>query len=207
MKRATCTAACLIVAATVLAAAPKFRSVWKTPEVSRLNFAGKNVAALVITDDLSLQMSGEEALHRELNMRGVTATPTYRFVPREEIRNPERARTWFEKSGVEGVVAIRPLRLERSREARAIVWTGYYQEFWGYYGYGWNNVTPIAAKDTTTVVVETLVYDLPRNRLVWAAMSETKDPKNLQSFVSELVAAVVQEMRKMKFIGQDAVKR
>jgi len=207
MKLTSYTAVCLIVAATALAATPKFRSVWKTPEVSRLNFAGKKVAALVITDDQSLQMSGEEALSRELSVRGVMASPTYRFVPREEMRDPERARVWFERAGIEGVVAIRPLRLERSRESKAVVWSGYHQEFWGYYGHGWYSVTPVATYETSTVVVETLVYDLTRNRLVWAAVSDAKDPRNLQSFVTELIAGVVREMRKMNFVSQDAVRR
>jgi hypothetical protein len=207
MKLTSYMAAYLIIAATALAAAPKFRSVWKASEVSRLNFSGKKVAALVITDDQSLQMSGEEALTRELTTRGVTALPTYRFVPREEMRDPERARAWFERSGVEGVVALRPVRRERSREATAVIWSGYYQEFWGYYGQGWYSATPVITRETTTVVVETLVYDLTRNRLVWAAMSETKDPKNLQSFVTELIAGVIREMRKMNFISQDPPKR
>src|SRR5262245_45875942 len=80
----------MVVAATVaVVAAPKFLAVWKSPEVSRLNFAGKKVAALVITDSQSLQMSGEEALTRELTARGVMGTPTYRFVPREELKSTD----------------------------------------------------------------------------------------------------------------------
>jgi hypothetical protein len=181
--------------------------VWKTPEVSRLNFAGKKLAALVITDDQSLQISGEEALSRELSARGVTASATYRFVPREEIRSAERARSWFERSGVEGVVAIRPLSRETSQTASAVVWSGYHQEFWSYYGNSWQSVAPVVMRQTTTVVVETLIYDLTRNRLVWAAMSETRNPKNLQSFIADLVHGVIDEMRKMKFVSQDGGKR
>jgi len=53
----------LMLASSVLAG-PKFIAVWKSPDVARLNFAGKKVAALAITDDQSLQMSAEEALTR-----------------------------------------------------------------------------------------------------------------------------------------------
>jgi hypothetical protein len=187
-------------AVTTAVAAPKFTSVWKAPEVSKLNFAGKKIAALVITDDQSLQMSGEEALARELTARGVTGVATYRFVPREELRSAEKARPWFDTAGVHGVVALRPVSRDTSRTARAVIWSGYYQEFWGYYGYGWQSVTPIITSQTTKITVETLVYDLARNRLVWAAMSETNDPKNLQSFVAELVTGVVREMQKMKLV-------
>ncbi|HEU4689057.1 MAG TPA: hypothetical protein VFS23_11875 [Vicinamibacterales bacterium] len=191
-------------AATVVIAAPKFLNVWKSPEVSRLNFAGKKVAALVITDNQSLQMSGEEALTRELSGRGVMGTPTYRFVPREELKSAESAKGWFERAKVEGVVALRPVRAEKGREYTAVVWSsGYYPSFWGYYGYGWSSayVTPLGARDTTTITVETLVYDLTRDQLVWAATSETRDPKNLQDFIKDLVKGAVSEMRKMKLVG------
>ena len=202
--RRLCVAILVTTAATVVIAAPKFVNVWKSPEVARLNFAGKKVAALVITDNQSLQMSGEEALTRELTARGVTGTPTYRFVPREELKSAETARGWFERAKVEGVVALRPVRAEKGREYTAVVWSsGYYPSFWGYYGYGWSSayVTPLGGRDTTTITVETLVYDLTRDQLVWAATSETKDPKNLQDFVKDLVKGAVDEMKKMKLVG------
>ena len=50
------TAVLVALTAATVVAAPKFLSVWKSPDVARLNFAGKKVAALVITDDQPLQM-------------------------------------------------------------------------------------------------------------------------------------------------------
>lgn len=191
-------------AATVyMSAAPKFLAVWKSPEASRLNFAMKKVAALVITDSQSLQMSGEEALARELLERNVNGTPTYRFVPREELKSAEKARPWFERAKVDGVVALRPVKRETEQEYSPVIWSsGYYPDFWGYYGYGWTNVYVLpTGRDTTTITVETLIYDLTRNQLVWAATSETRDPKNLQEFVKDLVGAAVKEMKKMKLVG------
>ena len=114
--RRLCLALFVTSATTIAIAAPEFLNVWKSPEVSRLNFAGKKVAALVITDSQSLQMSGEEALTRELTARGVTGTPTYRFVPREELKSAETAKGWFERAKVEGVVALRPVRTQKERE-------------------------------------------------------------------------------------------
>ena len=192
-----------VAATTAVMAAPKFLDVWKSPEISRLNFAGKKIAALVITDSQSLQMSGEEALTRELMAQGVMGTATYRFVPREELKSAEKAKPWFERAKVEGVVAMRPVKRATEREYTPVIWSsGYYPDFWGYYGYGWSNVYVIpSSRETTTITVETLVYDLTRNQLVWAATSETRDPKNLQDFVKDLVNATVREMKKMKLVG------
>jgi len=192
-----------IAAASATAAAPKFLQVWKSPDIQRLNFAGKKVVALVITDDQPLQISGEEALVRELTSRNVTGLAAYRIVPREELKSAERARDWFERSGVQGVVALRPVSRETEQTYSAVVWSsGYYQSFWSYYPYGWSSVYVARPSVTsTTIGVETLIYDLTRDHLVWAAASETRDPKDLQQFVSDLVNAAVNEMKKMKLVG------
>jgi hypothetical protein len=184
-------------------AGPKFLAVWKAPELSRLNFSGKKVAALVITDDQSLEMSGEEALDRELTARGVEAVAAYRIVPREELKSAEKAKGWFERANVDGVVALRPVRQERERNYTPAVWSSaYYQTFWGYYGYGWSSVyVPGSYEDTTTVVVETLIFSVPRDQLLWAATSETKNPKQLQTFIKDLVNSAASEMKKMKLVG------
>jgi hypothetical protein len=183
--------------------AADFKSVWKSSDVTKLNFAGKKIAALVISEDQSLQMSGEEALVRELNARKVTGTATYRFVPREELKSPEKARGWYDRAGVEGVVALRPVSYTAASKGSPIVWSSYTQNFWGYYGMGWNGGVSISRADNDArIVVETLVFSLKPDRLVWAATSETKNPKNVQSFVEDLVNDVVQEMRKMKLVSQ-----
>jgi hypothetical protein len=195
----------IVLAATAtISAAPKFVNVWKAPDVTRLTFAGKKVAALVITDDQSLQMSAEEALSRELAARKVSGVASYRMLPREEMKSADTARGWYERAAVQGVVAIRPVSVFEERAASPVVWTsGYYPSFWGYYGYGWSTVyvAPLSARKTTTVVVETLVYDLMRDRLVWAGLSETRNPADLQRFIHELVAAAVDEMKKNKLVG------
>ena len=198
-----CIALCGLTAATVVLAAPKFLSVWKSPDVARLNFAGKKVAALVITGDQSLQMSGEEALTRELQARGVTGVATYRMIPREELKDVDKAKGWFERGGVQGVVAIRPVSRDVDRTYSPVVWSsGYYQSFWGYYGTGWTTVqfSP-STRTETRIVVETLVFNVPQDKLVWAAASETKNPDTLQDFVKDLVNATVSEMKKLKLVG------
>lgn len=192
----------VVAAAVAVAAAPKFLSIWKSPDVSRLNFAGKKVAALVITDDQPLQMSGEEALVRELTDRGVSGLATYRIVPREELKNVESAKGFFERAGVQGVVALRPVSRDKEVVYSPVVWvSGYYPSFWGYYGYGWSSAYVRPTGTTTTIVVETLVYNVTTDKLVWAATSETRDPKTLQDFVKDLVKSAVGEMKKMKLVG------
>ena len=94
-------------AVTLTAADVKFTSTWKAPEGQPPSFRGKKVIALVISDDVNLRVSSEEALAHELTSRGVVGTPAYRLIPKEELTNPDKARGWFERAGAEGAVAMR----------------------------------------------------------------------------------------------------
>jgi len=192
------TLAATVAAVALLAAAPKFTSAWKSPDAASVSFAGKKVAALVIAQDDSLRVAGEEALVRELTARGLESVATYRIAPKEELQSADRAKGWFEKANVDGVVAVRPVSTEKRTTYNPGTWTNpYYSTFWGYYGYGWGSMyIPGSVQKDTVVVVETTIYSVPRNQLLWAAVSETKNPKDLQRFVEDLVKESVKELHK-----------
>jgi hypothetical protein len=192
------TLAATVVAVALLSAAPKFTSVWKSPDAGQVSFAGKKVAALVIAQDDSLRVSGEEALVRELTARGLQSVATYRIAPKEELQSADRAKGWFEKANVEGVVAVRPVSKDKRTTYNPGTWMNpYYSTLWGYYGYGWGSMyIPGSVDQDTIIVVETTIYSVPRNQLLWAAVSETKNPKTLKRFVEDLVKESVKELHK-----------
>jgi hypothetical protein len=184
--------------AAAMAAGPMFTSTWRSPSATGVSFAGKKVAALIISNDESLRVSGEEQLARELTALGMQGVQSYRMIPKEELTSSERARPWFERAGIEGVVSLRPVSMDTRRTYTPTVWTQpNYSTLWGYYGYGWTTViTPGGGvRDDTTLVVETLVHSVPKNALVWAGVSTTTNPKGAQKFITDLVAAAVKEIK------------
>ena len=198
MRTALSTVVIAMTAAALLAAAVTFTSTFKSLDAGAVSFAGKKVAALVISNDDSLRVAGEESLVRELSARGMQAVASYRIAPKEELRRADTARPWFEKAGVEGVVAVRPVSADTQRSYNSGTWVSTnYATLWGYYGYGWSAVyVPGGVQRETLVVVETTVYSLPRNQLLWAAVSETRNPRDLRGFVQELIKESVEEMQK-----------
>jgi hypothetical protein len=196
-------ATALAVTSSAGADRPKFTSTWKAPEASGVSFAGKKVAALVISSDDNLRTSSEEQLVRELTARGIQGVATYRMIPREETASAERARPWFERAAVDGVVALRPVSAEKQTTYTPSVWstTTYYTTLWGYYGYGWTAVyNPNANRSETRLVVETLIYSMPLDKLLWAGVSTATNPKEAQAFIKDLVAAAVKEMKKQGLV-------
>ena len=194
--------AMVLAAGASLAAKTKFESVWKAPDAATVSFAGQKVAALVIDKDDSLRVAGEEALVRELNARGMQGVASYRIAPKEVMQNADSARGWFEKAGVQGVVAFRVVNDERRKTYQPSTWTStYYTSLWGYYGYGWGAVyDPGYVRDERIVSLETLIFSVPKNTLVWAGLSVTENPKDGPKVVTEVVKEAVNEMRKQGLV-------
>ncbi len=46
------------------------------------------------------------------------------------------------------------------------------------------------------VVIETLIFSVKTNALVWAGVSESTNPKNAQKLLADLVKAAAKELRK-----------
>jgi hypothetical protein len=196
----------LTIAVTVVGVStdsPKFTSVWAAPDAKGITFAGKKVAALVMSGDDNLRISAEEQLVRDLAARGIDGIATYRMVPREETTSADRARPWFERARVDGVVALRPVSVDKQTTYAPSVWsTTSYSTLWGYYGYGWTGFySPAGTRSDTTLVIETLVYSLPLDKLLWAGVSTTTNPKEAQTFVSQLVGQAVKEMKKQRLVN------
>jgi hypothetical protein len=185
-------------AGVALSAAITFTSTFKSIDAGGANFAGKKMAALVISNDDSLRMSGEEALVRELNSRGMQAVASYRIAPKEELVKAETARPWFEKAQIEGVVAVRPVSAGNQQTYTPSMWVSpNYGTLWGYYGYGWSAVFVGGSRQIDRVVlVESAIFSVPRDQLLWAAVSETRNARDMRAFVEELAKASVAEMQK-----------
>jgi hypothetical protein len=68
---------------------------------------------------------------------------------------------------------------------------------YGYWEFGWGMMGRPGYLETDTIVsVETLVYSLPQDKLLWGGVSETTDPSNLDSFIKEIVKKAGEEIKK-----------
>jgi hypothetical protein len=48
----------------------------------------------------------------------------------------------------------------------------------------------------TTFVVETLLFDVPEAKLLWAGTSESTNPKDAQALVRDIVTVAADQMKK-----------
>jgi hypothetical protein len=95
---------------------------------------------------------------------------------------------------------------ELSASSGGYMWGApYYGSFWGtgYYGYGWGAVYDPGYLRTDTIVhVETLVYDLKTDKLVWAGKSQSTNPDRVDALIKELVASAAENMKKQGLVAK-----
>jgi len=122
--------------------------------------------------------------------------------------NGDYARSRLKEAGVDGVVVMRAV----GKDQRVSYQPGgtsfntfgsYYGGFGSYYGYGWQTTSSTASVRTDTVVaVETLIYSLKDDKLLWAGTSHTTNPDNLSELVTEVADAVAKQAAKQGLIAR-----
>jgi len=209
----------LMVASTACATGTNFSSTWKAPEAQALKFAGKKVAALIISKDESVRRGAEDELSYQITKRGAKGIPAYALIPTEGVQDKERAKAAFEKAGIAGVVSMRVVGKDQELNYQpgatwSSAWGGpYYGSFWGgagggYYAWGWGGVyDPGYLRTDTIVTVETLVYSLEQDKLIWAGMSRTSNPEHVDVLIRTLVDKAARELQKQGLIGAAAATK
>jgi hypothetical protein len=175
-------------------ATTSLQSTWKDPAAAPLNLKGKKVAILVLTPEQALRYAAEEEAARDITAHGAVGVPAYTLLPQPLTLDKERAKAIFEKAGIEAAVVLRPVAKEKELSGSFSA-SPSFSSFWGpgLWGGGWGDGY---LRTDTVLVVETLVYSLQQNKLVWASQSATTNPTQVGSFIRELGKAVGTEMEK-----------
>jgi len=190
----------------------QFVSTWKSPDAQPVQVNGTKVAAVVMINDRSTRRVAEDTLAAEITRRGGQGIAMYTLQDDDAKPSAEAAtRAALEKAGVEGVVVMRPVKSDKDITVTPVnTYSPMYGAYWGgYYGYGWGSSWaggPVSMGNDirvdTIVYVETLVYSLKQNKLIWSAQSKTTNPENVKQLISELAGATADELKKLDLVAQ-----
>jgi hypothetical protein len=191
--------------AAAACASTSFVSSWRNPAAEPGNFQGQKVAALVMSTDQAVRFGAEDALAQALTARGAVGIAAYSLIPKELVQDKDKAKEFLEKANVKGVVAMRVVGKDKEiTQSPGMYYAApTYASFWGagYYGFGWAGVySPGYIQTDTILTVETLVYSLDQDKLVWAGQSETTNPSKVGPFIQDLARKAGAEMKKQGLI-------
>jgi len=176
------------------AATTTFVSSWKSPTAQPLQVKGSRVAASVMLNDVASRRDAEDKLAKQITERGGQGVPMYQIVQNEY--DEATARDALAKAQVQGVVVMQPSEVDLTTNTPIDYSASPYNTYWGgYYDFG----QPVAAP-TKSVSVNTLIYSLRQNQLVWAGQSKTSDATTVDSLISEVSAATADELNRLALL-------
>lgn len=171
------------------AANTRMTSTWSDPSVTGpLNF--KKVLVVVASADPELRNRVEGQI--SVMMKQTEGVPAYLAIPESAIRDTGKVKEILLGNGYDGAIVV---RLVSATTETTRVDTSY-AGFWGYYGWVWPAVgSPGYLRTDTRVKLETKVYSLKDDKLVWAGMSSTFDPQSGEQLMKDVAAAVAADMK------------
>jgi hypothetical protein len=184
----------------------RFVETWRGPDAEpQVVQRGDTVVALVLGPDESAQRSAELALTGELSRRGMSAVRGHTLVAGDEAEDPARALPRIKECGATAVIVMRTLGVHtEARDVRPVFigpgadTGGIRSGFGPYYLHGRGKGGP--GEDDQMVRVETLLFDLRRDMLLWTGKSETTGSRALSALMGDLIDAVAAEMARQGVI-------
>jgi hypothetical protein len=181
-----------------------FTSTWKAPDANQIHPEGKTIAGLVISPDTKRRRDAETYLAYELSVRGAQAVSAYTLTG---LNNPplDEVRARFNQAGVKGVVVMRLVGHDKTTFSDPGGLSGsVYGTFGNYYSSYGMSVSYSSGYEYTEseVRIETLIYSLNPEKLLWAGTSRTSNPEGLQELVTEVSDAVSKEVVKQGLVAK-----
>ncbi len=178
-----------------------FVSTWTDPSLAGpINLTGKRVAAFLVSDEESTRRTVETILAGEITTRGAQGVPGFTLMSAKEALDREWVKEQLRAEDIQGAVVVRVIGQET--ETRYVPGTttyapDRYSSFYGYWEPSWTVVHEPGYLETDLIVsVETLVYSVTKDKLLWSGVSETINPSHAQSLIIELASVAADEMKR-----------
>jgi membrane-associated protease RseP (regulator of RpoE activity) len=181
-----------VVVAAACSSSSIFDETWSAPDAPTLRIErGTKVIGMVVTADVEKQRDWEAALVSALDEKGLQAVGALSVVPEEAAKDAEKARPHIRKSEARYALVITVASGPASRR--------FYGPNLSGQNFGW--AAQDAARPSSRRTVQTRVYDLPADALVWSGDSRPMDPSRADSFMTLLVRTVGDELQGAGLLG------
>lgn len=159
----------------------RFEQMWRAP-----NAGAQKVVTLYESQDGAMRRTIEDKLARELSGRHIVAVPAHTLLGSGDLRDHDAARKTLIDHGFDGVVVVRLIGTEMYPGDRSTMAT---------WGASWPTSYEDYVFDSPVVRLETTLYSLHDDTMLWSARSRTADAQSTNEVIDQvtsLVAATLQ---------------
>jgi hypothetical protein len=166
---------------------------WVAPDVAKYRF--DHILTICVVKDDGIRHMVEDSMAAQAKKGN--ALPSYNILEEADLRDKEQAKRKILQMGFDGAVIMRPLRVEDRVNYVPGSYPSYYGSFWGYYGWAWPALyVPDYVYTDKIVQVETTIYSIKDDKLLWSSLSESTNPESARDVVAGVAKAIYKEARK-----------
>jgi hypothetical protein len=147
----------------------------------------------------------EDQMVKFLRGKGIVS---YQFLHDNTYKNSEQnIKQKTSEGGFDGAITMRLIDVVKepiynpNQESSVPLYyqnfSGYYYRSWGYY------TTPNYYSMSKTYVIETNVYSLKQNKIIWSGTTTTVDPNGVDKMTKEIAKVVYKRMLSEGFISEE----
>ncbi|MGH7927124.1 MAG: hypothetical protein ACREQV_04960, partial [Candidatus Binatia bacterium] len=184
-------------------AAKRLISQWSNPVYRSSSLSFKRVLVVGATHQTSIRRNFEDEFTAQLKATGVSAVPSYRYIPENGKVAEPRLKEAVRKADADAVIITRILRVEEGTE----VSPGYYDPYpvlglYGWYSSAWYGsfYTPPRVYRYPVYFSETTLYDVAKDEVVWTGTIRTIDPENVNEAIDNYVETVVVALKEKNIL-------
>ena len=194
--------------------ATNFSQSYRNPGYEETVF--KKMLVIGVSQDQDSRQAFEDALASAITKEGGTAQASIEVLPHDEQLTEDQLHAAIDAGGFDAVVLTRLLSVDKSQEytppkkynnprtryyAASPGWGYGYGGFYGFYGTTFAEVhEPGYFETSTTLKLETNLYSVATNELVWTGQSETIDPESIDDARSSVTSAVAKKLKEEKLL-------
>ena len=112
----------------------------------------------------------------------------------------------FAEGEIDGAVTMRLVAVDKEKihtPGEIYLYPEYYRNFSGYYYSRWHyNSTPGYYTTSKKFIIETNVYSIKTDKIIWSSITESIDPGGVENLTNEVTKVVYKQMIKEGFINQ-----
>ena len=159
----------------------------------------KSVLVVGVSDNVRRRGLFEQELTSRFNGLGVAAVASMSVAPTVEGLDEESMRNKARELDLRSVIVTKLLSVEKERyyvSGQPTRYYGYYDRATG------RELSPGFWTEYEIVKLETNLYDIASDKLIWSAASETFDPPSAEKFVRTLSKKITDDLTKRGLLTQ-----
>lgn len=174
------------------AASTRISDSWRDPSVTTVDL--NKILVVAVTANESVRRAAEDAMVRAIK-RG-NAVSSYTLLSGDQLGDEEAFRAAIQQNAFDGAVTMRLVGREQQTTWVPGSYPAPYYSFYGYYGWSYPAVYDPGYLQTDDIVkIETNVYSIKDDKLIWTGLSESFNPDNVSSLVADIAEAIADDMR------------